>query len=84
MFIFGEGYGGKFASAIAAKFVKEKINGGKFTGLKGVGIGGGLNNPFRLMSEIGNYGFSLGMLDYQERIRMEKIILRANFNQQNK
>lgn len=84
LYIFGEGYGGKFASAIAAKILAEKNNGGRITGLKGVGIGGGLNSPFRLMSELGNYGFSMSLLDYQERMRMEKIILSAYFYQQNK
>lgn len=49
-YIFGEGYGGKFASAIGAKILAEKNSGGPITGLKGIGIGDGLNAPFRIMS----------------------------------
>jgi hypothetical protein len=33
--------------------------------LKGIGIGNAFVAPFRIMSEIGNFGFSLGLLDYQ-------------------
>lgn len=83
LYIFGEGYGGKFATAIAARIMAEKANGGKITGLKGVGIGGGLINPFRLLSELGNYAFSMSLADFQERMRLEKLVLRANLDQQN-
>lgn len=49
MFLFGEGYAGKFVSAIGSKIVQEKKNGGAITGLKGIGIGNGLNSPIKVL-----------------------------------
>lgn len=49
LFIFGEGYGAKFATAIAAKFLLEKQKGGLITGIRGVGLGGGMANPMKVL-----------------------------------
>jgi carboxypeptidase C (cathepsin A) len=49
LYIFGEGYAAKFATAIGAKFLSEKQRGGPITGLKGVGLGGGMGNPIKVL-----------------------------------
>lgn len=49
LYIFGEGYAGKFVPAIAAKLLQEQKNGGNITGLKGIGIGGGLTAPIKVL-----------------------------------
>jgi hypothetical protein len=59
--------------------MEEKRNRGMITGLKGVGIGDGFNAPIKILEELGNYAFSMSLLDYQERIRIEKILLQASF-----
>jgi len=38
--------------------------------LKGVGIGNGFNAPMRIFSELGNFAFSMSLVDYQERERL--------------
>ena len=68
--IFGESYGGKYAPAIARKIVKAKEEGGFLTGLKGVAIGDGFTFPYEIMSEVGTYAYHLGLLDFQERMRL--------------
>lgn len=81
LFIFGEGYGGKYAPAIAQKIVMEKENNNGFlTGLKGVGISNGFTAPYDILSETGNFAFHLSLLDYQERMKVETILLRAAKN----
>jgi hypothetical protein len=35
-----------------------------------VAVGGGFNNPMKILMEMGNYAFSIGLLDFQERVRM--------------
>ena len=84
IYLFGEGYGGKYVSAIASKILTESKNGGVIKGLKGVGIGNGFNAPMRIFSELGNFGFSMSLLDYQERERLEKMILKADFDYEDK
>jgi carboxypeptidase C (cathepsin A) len=49
MYIFGEGYAGKYASALGVKIIQEKANGGIMTGLRGIGIGNGLNAPLKIL-----------------------------------
>lgn len=44
--------------------------GGQITGFKGLIIGNAFNAPFKILSELGNYGFSLGLLDYQQRAKL--------------
>jgi hypothetical protein len=76
--IFGESYGGKYAPAIARKIVKAKEEGGFLTGLKGVAIGDGFTSPYEIMSEVGTYAYHLGLLDFQERMKLEKILLNGS------
>lgn len=76
--IFGESYGGKYAPAIARKIVKAKEEGGFLTGLKGLAIGDGFTFPYEIMSEVGTYAYHLGLLDFQERMRLEKILLNGS------
>jgi hypothetical protein len=56
----------------------EKKSGGIISGLKGIGIGDGLNSPIKILDEMGNYAFSMSLLDYQERIKVEKVLLQAS------
>lgn len=46
LFVVGESYGGKYASAISEKILREAKNGGFLTGLKGVAIGDGFVDPY--------------------------------------
>ena len=62
------------------RLITEAKNKGIITGLKGIGIGDGFTAPFTIFSELGNHAFSLGLLDYQERIHIEKILLRASMH----
>jgi carboxypeptidase C (cathepsin A) len=77
--IFGESYGGKYAPAIARLITKKKQEeGGFLKGLKGVAIGDGFTFPYEIMSEVGTYAYHLGLLDFQERMRLEKILLNGS------
>jgi hypothetical protein len=48
------------------------------TGLKGLAIGDGFTFPYEIMSEIGTYSYHLGLLDFQERMKLEKVLLNAS------
>lgn len=48
------------------------------TGLKGVAIGDGFTEPYDILAEVGTYSFHLGLLDFQERAKVEKILLNAS------
>ena len=47
------------------RLLEEQKNKGVITGLKGIGIGDGFTAPFKILSELGNHAFSMGLLDYQ-------------------
>lgn len=49
------------------------------TGLKGVGIGDGFTHPYVILSEVGEYAYNLGLIDYQERSKVEQMIMNATF-----
>jgi hypothetical protein len=40
-------------------------NNGTITGLKGVAIGDGFTHPSAILSQVGEYAYNLGLLDYQ-------------------
>jgi len=66
LIIFGESYAGKYAPAIGVKIKKEQQdNNGFLTGLKGVAIGDGFTHPYDILTEMGEYAFNLGLIDYQ-------------------
>lgn len=80
LFIFGESYGGKYAPAIAEKIKFEEVhNKGFLTGLKGVAIGDGFVHPYDILSQVGEYAFNLGLLDYQERSAFERLIMNSTY-----
>jgi hypothetical protein len=43
-----------------------------------VAIGDGFTFPYEIMSEVGTYAYHLGLLDFQERMRLEKILLNGS------
>lgn len=65
LFLFGESYAGKYAPAIANRIVQKKKSGGFLTGLRGVGIGDGFTHPFDILSQVGEFAFNMGLIDYQ-------------------
>jgi carboxypeptidase C (cathepsin A) len=68
LIIFGENYAGKYVPAIAIKIRREQQDhGGFLTGLRGIAIGDPFTQPFDIMTEIGEYAYNLGLIDYQER-----------------
>lgn len=84
LFIFGESYAGKYVPAIAAKIVQEKVKGGFLTGLRGIAIGDGFTHPYDILTEVGTFAFNLGLIDYQERSKVEQIIINATFQEREK
>ena len=70
LFLLGESYGGKYVSALGYKLMTEAKNKGIITGLKGIIIADGFNAPWKIFSEVGNHAFSMGLLDYQERMHI--------------
>jgi hypothetical protein len=40
-------------------------NGGFLSGFRGSGIGDGFTHPYEILSEVGNFAFHLGLIDYQ-------------------
>lgn len=41
-------------------------------------IGDGFTEPYDILAEVGTYSFHLGLIDFQERARLEKILLNAS------
>lgn len=84
LFVFGESYGGKYAPAIGYKILTEaKDNKGFLTGLKGIAIGDGFTAPFSTLRNMGEYAYNFGLLDYQERAKIEQFILNATYQNMN-
>jgi carboxypeptidase C (cathepsin A) len=79
LFIFGESYAGKYVPAIAEKIVSEKAKGGFLTGLRGVGIGDGFTDPYHILAEVGNFAYNIGLIDFQERAKIEGLLINATF-----
>jgi len=50
-------------------------------GLKGIAIGDGFTHPFNILAEVGGFAFNLGLIDYQERAKVEQIIINATFQE---
>lgn len=85
LFIFGESYAGKYAPAIGEKILREaKLNKGFLTGLKGIAIGDGFTNPGSTLSMMGEYAYNFGLIDYQERSKIEQYILNATYQEMNR
>jgi vitellogenic carboxypeptidase-like protein len=82
LFVFGESYAGKYAPAIGQKIKYEQLqNGGFLTGLKGVAIGDGFTHPYHILTQVGEFAFNLGLIDYQERSTIEHIILNSTYQE---
>lgn len=80
LIIFGESYAGKYAPAIGEKIKRmEQDQGGWLKGLKGVAVGDGFTMPYTILSEVGGYAYNLGLIDYQERAKVEQMIINATF-----
>ena len=80
LIIFGESYGGKYAPAIGEKIRREQQDHqGFLTGLKGVAVGDGFTFPYDILSQVGEFAYNLGLLDYQERSQVEQIIINATY-----
>ena len=84
LFIFGESYAGKYVPAIASRILSEKDKGGFLTGLRGVGIGDGFTHPYNILAEVGAFAYNIGLLDFQERSRIEQLIINATFQNRNR
>eukprot|EP00178_Gracilaria_changii_P027583 TRINITY_DN8909_c0_g1_i1.p1 TRINITY_DN8909_c0_g1~~TRINITY_DN8909_c0_g1_i1.p1 ORF type:complete len:186 (-),score=1.00 TRINITY_DN8909_c0_g1_i1:381-938(-) len=84
LIVFGESYGGKYSPAISKKILEEaKNNNGFLKGLKGVAIGDGFTDPFSTLRNMGEYAYNFGLLDYQERSKIEQYILNATYQNMN-
>lgn len=49
------------------------------TGLRGSAIGDGFTHPYFILAEIGGFAYNVGLIDYQERAKIEQLILNATF-----
>ena len=79
LYIFGQSYAGKYVPAIAGKILTEKNKGGFLKGLKGIAIGDGFTHPYNILAEVGGFAYNLGMLDYQQRSKIEQLIINSTF-----
>ena len=57
----------------------EQDQNGFLKGLKGIGIGDGFTMPYTILSEVGEYAYNLGLIDYQERAKVEQMIINATY-----
>lgn len=83
LFIFGESYAGKYVPAIAAHILEEAEKGGFLKGLRGAAIGDGFTSPYQILAEMGGFAYNLGLLDYQQRSRIEQVIVNATYQHRN-
>ena len=67
--------------AIAKKIRENVDQGGFLTGLKGIAIGDGFTYPYEILSEVGTFSYHLSLLDFQERAKLEKMLLNASRHQ---
>ena len=51
------------------------------TGLRGVAIGDGFTHPYDTLAEVGTYAYHLSLIDFQERSKLEKVLLNASRHQ---
>ena len=51
--------------------------------MKGVAIGDGFTHPFSTLAMMGEYAYNFGLLDYQERSKIEQILLNATYQDLN-
>lgn len=77
--IFGNGYAGKYVSAIAAEIVYNQEHNNFMKGLKGVGIGDGFLHPEYMLREMSSYAYNLGLLQFNERKRIERKVINGTF-----
>lgn len=84
LYIFGESYAGKYVPAIASKILSEKDKGGFLTGLRGAAIGDGFTHPYNILAEVGAFSYNVGLLDFQERSKVEQLIINGTFQQRNR
>ena len=48
------------------------------TGLRGVAVGDGFTHPYDILAEVGTYSYHLSLIDFQERSKLEKVLLSAS------
>jgi vitellogenic carboxypeptidase-like protein len=72
LYIFGESYGGHYIPSISKRMVQ--YNEGHTPGLplRGIGIGDGWTDPIHQLTNYALFGFSLGFIDYNEKIQVQK------------
>jgi hypothetical protein len=49
--------------------------------LKGVGVGDGFTHPYFIFTQLGEFAYNLGLVDYQERTTIEHLILNATYQE---
>ncbi|CAD8122173.1 unnamed protein product [Paramecium sonneborni] len=73
-FIFGESYAGKYVPTIAKAILDYNLNAQKQIPLKGIGIGDPFTDPYSVIAEYAAYSFNLGLIDIQERMKVDSIL----------
>lgn len=46
-----------------------------------MGIGDGFTHPYMILTQVGEYAYNLGLIDYQERSTIEHLILNATYQE---
>jgi vitellogenic carboxypeptidase-like protein len=77
--VFGNGYASKFAAAIGAHIKYEQGFNGFLKGLRGVALGDGFLHPEYMIRELPSYAYNLGILEFNERRRIERKVMNATF-----
>lgn len=75
LFITGESYAGHWIPAITYKILNENknapISGNKVLPLKGIAIGDGWTDPYNQLQHYGDFGYSAGLIDQQQKATVE-------------
>ncbi|CAD8188019.1 unnamed protein product [Paramecium pentaurelia] len=79
-FFAGESYAGKYVPAIVYDLLKQQET---IVNVQGVILGNPWTEPISIISEMSSYAFNLGLIDLQERQKLDKILLKTLINIKN-
>eukprot|EP01017_Pseudomicrothorax_dubius_P041663 TRINITY_DN6685_c0_g2_i3.p1 TRINITY_DN6685_c0_g2~~TRINITY_DN6685_c0_g2_i3.p1 ORF type:complete len:427 (-),score=85.89 TRINITY_DN6685_c0_g2_i3:136-1416(-) len=77
LYIIGNSYGGKFTTSISEFILRRNDEGAYIFPLKGIAVGDAVIDPINLLSDLGIYSYSMGLINEIEREHVELMQLRA-------
>ena len=75
VYITGESFGGKYIPSIASYILSQNSGANppaNKLSLQGIAFGDGFTVPVTIATEYGAFAFNLGLIDYEERIEVER------------